>query len=76
MCVLILLNSTTVPHQEVSPNEPKSVYLRDLILIVSSLLYLQVALSGCESGMYSRIIHFGRKDFVVEIAGAFSLVLV
>lgn len=59
-----------------SPNEPKTVHLYDLTLIVSSLLYLQVALSGCESGMYSRIFPFGRKNFVDEKVGAFSLVLV
>ena len=80
MCALILLgslDSTTVPHQAFHYHlMNQSVHLCDLTLIVSSLLYLQVALSGCESGMYSRIIHFGRKDFVVEIAGAFSLVLV
>ena len=60
-----------------SPNEPKTVHLCDLTLLVSSLLYLQVAFSECESGMYSRIIHFGRKNFFVDKkAGAFFLVLV
>ena len=43
-----------------SPNEPKRVHLCDLTLIVSSLLYLQVAFSICETGMYSRIIQLGR----------------
>ena len=59
-----------------SPSEPKTVHLCDLTLIESSLLYLQVALPGCDSGMYSRIITFGRKNFVDEKVGAFSLVLV
>ena len=49
---------------------------RDLVLIMSSLLYLQVALSACESGMHSRIVHLGRKCFVDEKVGAFLLVLV
>ena len=64
------------PHFLLSPNEPNTVHLCDLLLTVSSLLYLQVALSECESSMYSRIIHFGRKNFVDEKVGAFSLVLV
>ncbi|KAI4578087.1 hypothetical protein MJG53_010942 [Ovis ammon polii x Ovis aries] len=37
------------PLEELSPNEPRIVHLCDLILIASSLLYLQVALSECES---------------------------
>ena len=59
-----------------SPSEPKTVHLCDLILIASSLLYFQVALSGCETGMFSRIIPFGRKNFVDEKVGAFLLGLV
>ena len=57
-------------------NEPKTVHHRDLILIMSSLLFLQVAFSACESSIRSRIIRLGRKCFVDEKVGAFSLVLV
>ena len=80
MCALILLgslDSTTVPHQAFHYHlMNQSVHLCDLTLIVSSLLYLQVAFSICESGMYSRIIRLGRKCFVDEKVGAFLLVLV
>ena len=58
-----------------SPNEPNTVHLCDLLLTVSSLLYLQVALPECESGRYSRVIHLGRKSSVDGKLGAFSLVL-
>ena len=58
------------------PNEPKTVNHCDLILILSSLLYLQVALSACESGMHSRIILLGKKCFVNEKVGACFLALV
>ena len=51
------------------------MHLCDLLLTVSSLLYLQVALSQCESGRYSRVIHLGRKSSVDGKFGAFSLVL-
>ncbi|XP_055439744.1 uncharacterized protein LOC129654261 [Bubalus kerabau] len=37
---------------DLSLNEPKSVHLCDLILIVPSLLYLQVALSECENDCF------------------------
>ena len=51
------------------------MHLCDLLLTVSSLLYLQVALPECESGRYSRVIHLGRKSSVDGKLGAFSLVL-
>ena len=51
------------------------MHLCDLLLTVSSLLYLQVALPECESGRYSRVIHLGRKSCVDEEFGVFSLVL-
>ena len=49
--------------------------LCDLLLTVSSPLHFQVALPGCENGMYSRIIHLGRKSSVDGKFGTFSLVL-
>ena len=80
VCALILLGSLdfpTVPHHVFYCHQKNQrLHISMILSSMSSLPYLQVALSACESGMHSRIILLGKKCFVNEKVGACFLALV